>query len=64
MSITYYVGAMDAPEIVVVVQRMYRVLNIASVAIIAKTFHNYFSLSLFIPEAHLVPSQDLIWSSS
>ena len=35
-------GAVDAPEIVAVPQWMYRVLNIASVAIIAKTFHNYF----------------------
>ena len=57
-------GVVDAPEIVVVYQWMYHVLNTASVAIIAKTFHNYFSFSLFIAEAHLVPSQDLIWSFS
>lgn len=35
-------GTVDAPEIVGVPQWMYRVLNIASVAIIAKTLHNYF----------------------
>ena len=56
--------AVDAPEVAVVVQWMYHVMNIASVAIIAKVFHNYFVFSLFIAEAHLVPSQDLQWSFS
>ena len=56
--------AVDAPEVAVVVQWMYHVMNIASVAIIAKIFHNYFVFSLFIAEAHLVPSQDLQWSFS
>ena len=40
MSIREHVGALDAPEIVVVVQCMYCILNIASVAIIAKTLQN------------------------
>lgn len=57
-------GAVDAPEIVVVVQWMCRVLNIANVVIIAKAFHNYFVVSMFIAEVHLVPSKDLIWNSS
>ena len=57
-------STVEAAEIVVAVQWMYRVLNIVSVAIIAKTFHKYFVFPLFITEAHLVPSQDLISSSS